>query len=217
VFDCLNSVALVQADHRPCPKCGTAFTPKRTNQKYCGRSCQSNASRGPRSGEYSYELAERNRKHYERAGWLCHDIYRLPFDQRLQFMADLIEAAREGDGELRGILTDPKLLGAEPCFGIGKLGDDKRNGAMKNIAKAADAYCRRFWGTGVANVVHKRATVPPTGEGNDVEGFAPVKRTIRTRTNKGGPRVKPEGWDYRQLLGHHLQTDTDPQSAPALI
>ena len=51
-----------------CPGCGTAFTPKRSNQSYCSRGCQKNASRGNRSAENK----QRSRWHYERLrrnGW----------------------------------------------------------------------------------------------------------------------------------------------------
>lgn len=152
-----------------CPKCQAEFAPKRRNQVYCGRECQRASSRNASRGSRSVENAERSRLHYERAKWLSHDLYRQPVDRRLGFMADVIEAARERDGQLRGILTDSSLLGAEPS----------RDG-RKNIAKAADAYCRKFWGQGVCEVIFKRCAEPPTGEIGADGSTCPPKSALRT-------------------------------------
>lgn len=181
-----------------CAACSQEFTAKRKDQRFCSRGCQKNAARGPRDATHSPEAQGRNRLHYIRAAWLCHDLYKAPPASRLGIMAELIEAAREQDGQLRVILTDPRLLSAPPDSRIGKLYPDDRNPEVKNIAKAADAYCRAFWGHGVRDVVYQRCPTPPTGEGDDIEGHAPE---IRLRTYRGKPQRAPDGFDYRASLG----------------
>lgn len=167
------NTAIVATSEATCPKCGKTFTRKRSNQRYCARSCQKaatrHAARGPRNGASSPEVRRLNYVHYMRARWLGHDLYQVKPSERLGFMATVIESARAHDGQLRGILTDPKLLREQ----------SRADGRM-NIAKAANAYCRKFWGHGVRDVVHKRCPEPPTGEGNDTAGHAPPQSAPHT-------------------------------------
>jgi len=131
-----------------CPTCDGRYVPRRTNQRYCNRACQRNATQGQRGGAHSPEAKRRNYAHYARSTWLCYDINRMPKEKLLGFLAEIIEAAREHDGQLRGILTDPKLLGACRGSTIGKLYPDTADPSVKNIAKVADTYCRTIWGMG---------------------------------------------------------------------
>lgn len=150
----------------PCPKCGVDFLPARSNQRYCSRECQKattrNTARGSRKTTESNEERQRSARHYNRARWLAHDLYALPPNTRLGFMAELIEAAREHDAQLRSILTDPVLLSA----GREDKGLFHRRApsSYKTIAQAAHAYCRKFWGHGVKDVVYRRCPDPETGE-----------------------------------------------------
>jgi hypothetical protein len=145
-----------------CPKCEVSFLPARSNQQYCTPSCQKNGVRGSRKATESPTEAGRSGRHYQRAKWLAHDIYGLPPNQRLGFMAKLIEAAREHDTQLRSIFTDPVLLSA----GREDRGLFHRKAPLtyKTIAQAADAYCRKFWGYGVRRVIYKECPEPETGE-----------------------------------------------------
>lgn len=169
-----------------CPKCGEGFSPARRNQKFCSRSCQQAATRNSARGPRDVENKQRNRNHYARAAWLCYDLHRMPRDRRLGFMAEIIAAAREHDGQLRVILSDPSLLGARWGDGIGKLYPDSHNNEVRNIAKAADAYCRKFWGHGVRAVVYKQCPEPPTGE---VLDEPPAQSALRIYRGEpfGGP------------------------------
>jgi len=156
-----------------CPGCGKAFTRKRTNQRYCTPPCQKattrHASRGPRAGGSSPEVQRRNTVHYTRARWLGHDLYLHQPSERLGFMATVIEAARARDGQLRSILTDPVLLKEQP-----------RADGRINIAKAANAYCRKFWGQGIRAVVHRDCPEPPTGVDGDTVGHVTPQSAPRT-------------------------------------
>lgn len=160
MFDHVTSVECPAPDL--CPACLTKFTRQRRNQQFCSRDCQKNASRGSRKVSDSWEAKRRSHAHYSRALWLAHDLYTSPPNQRLGFMAEIITAARTHDAQLRGILTDPRLL----CASRDSPGLFFRRcpASYKTIAQAADRYCRKFWGHGVRPVIFNRCPEPETGE-----------------------------------------------------
>ena len=83
------------------------------------------------------ENADRDRYHYARANDLFHEIYGVAPAYRLGAMRHILSFIPTDSG-LRNILTDQKLLGVDP-----------RPDGRKNIAKAADAYARKFHGLGI--------------------------------------------------------------------
>lgn len=180
-----------------CPHCEGLFLRSRPNKQYCTPQCAKaasrNAARGPRTVAASPELRLRSRRHYGRAMELAASIYSSPVGERLGMMAALIAAARDGDTELRNILTDPRLLTASPVQDR-HLFFKRCPGSYRTISQAANAYCRKFWGSGVQEVVSGNASEPPTGEPEDTVGHSP------RQTASSGPK-KPEGWDYRATLG----------------
>lgn len=149
-----------------CLGCTAPFIPARSNQRYCTPKCQKattrNTARGPRNVTNSSTERTRARYHNARAKELAVALYSLPPFERLGFMHDLIEAARDHDAHLRGILTDPRLLSAPPEKA--HLFFRRCPASYRTIAQAADAYCRRFWGYGAPDVVHSRCPEPETGE-----------------------------------------------------
>jgi hypothetical protein len=126
-----------------CPACGKHFTPARTNQKYCFRFCQKKATRHAARGLRHLENFARDELEATRARDLRETLYSTPPSERLGIMKDILDAAYH-DGGLRNILTRPELLSDRP-FSAGR-------GRM-NIAKAADAYCRKFLGMSVRSYV----------------------------------------------------------------
>lgn len=149
-----------------CPHCQQPFAAKRKGQQYCARPCAKAAtrhtSRGPRTVAESWSERARCRAHNGRAIELAAWLYMTPPAERLGLMAKLIAAARGHDAQLRSIFTDPRLLGASPHEPW--LFFRKAPRSYKTIAQAADAYCRRFWGAGVASVVQGHCPEPVTGE-----------------------------------------------------
>lgn len=140
---------------RLCPTCGKGFVPRRKDARFCRPLCQQKSSRGPRTIKDSHAERDRNRRHYSRARELADDLYSLPPGQRLGYMRELIAAAREGNTDLRAILTDKAVMcGSSRYTPKGRL----------TIAQAADRYCRAFWGHDVKAVVYGKAPEPPTGE-----------------------------------------------------
>jgi len=117
-----------------CPACGKHFTPARTNQQYCSRLCQKKATRHAARGFRHLENFARDELEATRARDLREMLYSAPPYERLGIMKDILDATHH-DGGLRNILTRPELLSDKP-FSAGR-------GRM-NIAKAADAYCKKF-------------------------------------------------------------------------
>lgn len=145
-----------------CPVCSVAFAPARSNQRYCCRACQMNASRSPRTSAKSATARRRSAAHYERAMFLAERLYSHPPALRLGFMAEIIEHAREHDANLRSLLTDPVLLRASRQDR--GLFWRRAPDAYRTIAQAANAYCKRFWGHSVSDVVNGRVPEPESGE-----------------------------------------------------
>lgn len=193
----MSAPTLVSPDDAPrlpgsltCPQCNAEFSPKRSNQRYCGVVCQKAKTRNTARGSRTAENARRNRDHYQRAAWLCYDLNRMAPNDRVSFMGDLILAARDHDAKLRNILTDPALLGASRDADIGKLFPDSHNVEVRNLAKVANAYCRARWGLGVKAVMAGHPVPPDAPQPSlaDMEG----QRESQPQT--------PHGWDYRSLL-----------------
>ena len=179
-----------------CPACGKHFTPARTNQQYCCRLCQKKATRHAARGFRHLENFARDELEATRARDLREMLYSAPPYERLGIMKDILDAAHH-DGGLRNILTRPELLSDKP-FSAGR-------GRM-NIAKAADAYCRKFLGMSVRSYVrHLRSQLGdnPTGEPLDVHikvvrdhndhGPVPKLNKLTMQNVKCIHKVLPEG------------------------
>lgn len=137
MLDSVEPIVLPNDQVCSCPGCNHDFMPKRSNQRYCSRACQRNAARGNRTKEN----AVRSYRHYERAARLSEFIYSIAPRERLGRMKDLLELAVTDSG-LRNILTDPELLNHPP-----------RADNRMNIAKAANAYVRKFYGLSIQSFV----------------------------------------------------------------
>jgi|GEM_PF-4575345 len=135
-----------------CASCSTAFTPKRSNQRYCARECQQSTSRNASRGDRSKENTKRSWQHYERAHRLTEMIYTAPPQERLGMMKHILEFI-PNDAGLRNILTDPDLHKKPP-----------RADNRMNIAKAANAYTLKFFGLSIKRYIKAvRAGDEPEG------------------------------------------------------
>lgn len=158
-----------------CPKCSTEFTPKRTNQIYCARTCQKAATRHTARGNRSRENTDRSLRHFERSQRLFEMIFTTPPSDRLGTMQYILSFIPVDSG-LRNILTDPGLLSERP-----------RVDGRKNIAKAADAYTKKFYGVSISTYVRKARTgaelegVPVTA--TEVVQPIPKLRPVLTKDN----------------------------------
>lgn len=92
---------------------------------------------------------------------MADSYYNLPPFERLGHMKELVDEARGGNSKLRNLLSNyylrhpsesDKWLHARGSRGYG------------TIAQAANAYCWRYWGTHVTDVVYNRCDEPETGE-----------------------------------------------------
>lgn len=189
-----------------CPKCGVQFQPRRRNQRFCDRECQRVATKHSARGSRAVENDQRNRDHYERAARLCYDFNRMAPWKRPAYLSRLIVAAKDGNAKLRNILTDPKLLGADRTSPIGKLYPDSKNCDVLNIAKEANAYCRKQWGIGIKAAIGTTANLPPAYVIEESEGelIGPVKEIYwqgLKRCGHLGFRKQPNtgNYDWREL------------------
>lgn len=126
-----------------CPKCNSGFTTSRTNQTFCSRPCQKAATQNAARGNRSRENTDRNLRHFERSQRLFEMIYTTPPSERLGAMQHILSFIPVDSG-LRNILTDPALLS-----------ERHRVDGRKNIAKAADAYTKKFFGVSISTYVRK--------------------------------------------------------------
>lgn len=166
--------ALKMSPEIECPVCNHSFSPSRSNQDYCSRSCQRNGSRT--STEFSDR--RRNRLHYE----LAHDVlynftYNTKREDKNRFLTDLLGSAIEGNSKIRNLLTDPRLR-HENC-----------RSRPTNVAKLVDTLCWRQLGCSSQDVIRgyvafdpKRLAVP----------YADARPIV--------PPPLPADWDFRDLL-----------------
>ncbi len=135
-----------------CPGCSAAFAPKRSNQRYCSSGCQRRSSRNSSRGSRSTENRQRSRRHYERVHRLTEMIYSAPPQERLGVMKHILDFVPH-DAGLRNILTDHELHRQTP-----------RSDGRMNIAKAANAYTKMFFGLSIQRYIEViRAGHKPEG------------------------------------------------------
>ena len=97
---------------------------------------------------------------------MAETLYRMPPDQRLGYIEEIVQLARSGNcPQLRKILTMPALIRPDPekthLFFRGSR-------TYCTISQAADRYCRFSpWKAGVTDVVRGNVPDPPTGEITD--------------------------------------------------
>ena len=169
--DTTTSAALQTSGTTDCLACGIPFIPGRKNQEYCSRCCQKNASRGLRH----LENFARDEHEAARARDLREMLYAAPPSERLGIMKYILDAAYH-DGSLRNILTRPELLADRP-FSAGR--------GQTNIAKAADAYCRKFLRMPVRSYIRRVRSLigdKPAGEPLDVH-----IEVVRDRSDQPSP------------------------------
>lgn len=186
-----------------CARCSVQFRPRRQGQRFCARDCQRATTRNSARGPRQAANAQRNRDHYSRAATLCYDINRLPPWKRLPFVSRLIAAAKDGDAKLRNILTDPSLLGADRSSGIGKLYPDSHDFDVLNIAKEANAYCRKRWGISIKTALDPNCPVQIEAE-PEAHFHGPIKETHWQRLKREGQlgfKAQPitGNYDWREL------------------
>lgn len=163
-----------------CPECALQFTPKRSNQHYCSTPCQKKATRNSNRSDRSNENRQRTKRHYERSWRLTEMLYSVPPTERLGEMKRILSYVPVDSG-LRNILTDPALLKERPCA----------NGTM-NIAKAADAYVRMFFGVSISTYVRKAR------DGLELEGVEVKWDSGRSSV----PRLRPSLTDSNVRCWH---------------
>lgn len=189
-----------------CPKCNEEFTPKRTNQQYCSSQCQKSASRNTARGPRDTEHQLANAYHYSRALDLADLLYSAPIGDRLGIMKAILEAAIEHDSGLRRILTDPKLLRANPTEK--HLFHRRASGSFKTISQAANAYTQKFCGVSIQTYL-RETRLGAAWDDYEVKrtvDHGPVPRLTKIRKAKcwhrplkSEPMAEKPAWDEAEI------------------
>ena len=143
-------------------KCKKDFVPRRKDMKFCHSNCRKAHSRGPQNSRYSRAKARHNTRFFETARRMGETLYSLPPQERLGHMKGLIDEARQGNTQLRAILSNHKLIHPNPVSEFWLF--PRSSWAFCTIAQAAQNYCKRYWHSDVADVVYGRVPEPDTGE-----------------------------------------------------
>lgn len=175
--------------HKLCPKCQTEFTPKRSNQTYCTDACRKNGTRGSRKAEDW----RANEEHQARAHDLFHMIYSAPVSERLGVMQHILSHVPI-DAGLRRILTDPKLL-REPPRGDGR----------KNIAKAANAYTKKFFGVSI------KTFIAQSREGTLNEAHPVTREMDHGAVLRLKPMRRVKCWHHPVMAKDRAEADRDAE------
>lgn len=183
----LNAVA--------CPHCDTIFVPRRKNQKFCCGKCRKLAhqvkerKKTPRNSRQCREVYRDNIERLESLISLTEAFYATRPDERLGFIKDLVDKARQGDRILRRLLTNKYFSRA--TYGERRWLFHRKAYTYPNVARAADNYCKRFWKARVEDVVRDNVPEPETGESRasgteELTGCRPAPEQNVFRTYKAG-------------------------------
>ena len=145
-----------------CPQCLNPFVPRRRDMRFCCPTCRKAFSRPIQNARHSRAKARKNAVFFDTARRLGERMYSLPPTERLGFMQQLVEEARQGNTQLRELLSNWKLRHPHPENDSWMFPRGSR--AYSTIAQAAQAYCWQFWKANVDDVVYCRVPEPPTGE-----------------------------------------------------
>lgn len=119
-----------------CPKCAVPFVPARSNQTYCSKACQKNATRAPRTVAASNEERRRQECRSGRLQGLSDTFFETPPKYRTAFMLALINEGRR-KSELRAWLIQRELL----CHWVHHEGSGRLH-----IVQCLDHFCREVFG-----------------------------------------------------------------------
>lgn len=144
-----------------CPQCGTEFK-YRSNKTYCSTKCRVYGNRAIQNARSSPSKARHNAEFFDTARRMGETFYALPPQHRLGHMQELIREARDGNTQLRELLSNWKLRHPHPEHDSWMFPHGRR--VYSTIAQEAQSYCLRFWGANVGDVVYDRVPEPPTGE-----------------------------------------------------
>lgn len=152
-----------------CKVCQASFK-ARGGKVYCSKRCSRHALRPIQNSTTltdegfpsSPTKKRKNLEFFDTASLLGDRLYSLPPDRRLGYVQELIAEARGGNVFLREILSNYKLLHPNPVTDRWMF--HRACPEYCTIAQAANRYCLKFWGAGVADVVYCRAPEPETGQ-----------------------------------------------------
>lgn len=207
----LRTNALFDLTYAICPTCQSSFLLGRKDQRYCHANCRKTAyhrrdrAKNPRNSQSSRVKYKENADLFDRALRMAETLYTMPPAERLGHMKMLIDEARSGNQAIKDVLSNKFLL--DVSYDAYPWLFWRRNRSYLNITQAADAYCRRFWGAGVIDVVKGLVKEPETGEIFEPLTFVGAARTVAGRKRVAPIFRKGNTWDYlaslfATLFGH---------------
>lgn len=147
---------------RRCPNCGVEVMGRR-NKLFCSANCRKRHSEPKQNAVNSPRKRRTNMEFFVRARRLGEELYKVRPQDRLGFIKDLIDEARNGDvSQLKDILSNYKLLHPHPFNDRHMFPKGSRS--YCTIAQATRNYCKKFWRADVSDVVYGRVSEPDTGE-----------------------------------------------------
>lgn len=151
-----------------CHECKEIF-PYRSNKRFCSDNCRKANARkkdrrkNPVNAANRRSAKRQQNEDFDLAMRMAETLYTMPPSQRLGYIEDVIQVARQGESaRLRRVLTNPAFIWPDPQ----KLHLFFRRapGSYCTISQAADRYCRRSpWQAGVKEVVRGDVPEPATG------------------------------------------------------
>ena len=132
--------------------------------RFCRATCRKAHSRRQHTHPVLGSRVKRrkNAEFFDTARRMGETYYSLPVTERLGHIKGLVDEARAGNTQLRELLSNRKLMHLHPKNDRWMFPNG--NPAYSTIAQVAQAYCWRFWGENVGDVVYGRVPEPPTGE-----------------------------------------------------
>lgn len=152
-----------------CPVCCHGFNKSRKNKVYCSPKCKKSHSqriirkKHKNNSKESRAKRRENEVLFDTAFRLAEMLYTTPPNERLGFMNNLIEKAREGTSLLRSLLINITFV--YPDRENKKLFRHGCPQEYKTISEAANAYCLNSpWQSDVISVIKGMVPEPSTGE-----------------------------------------------------
>ncbi len=135
-----------------CHQCGASFYAQRSSAKFCDATCRKASSRGgvPENRTTSPTKRRREDELFNLHMILCKTYYGMPPADRPAYLEGLIDRARNGDNNVKEILTNLYLLKAKEGS---KVYNYRGSRAYPTIPQEASRFVTTNWGVSIGDAV----------------------------------------------------------------
>lgn len=172
-----------------CKQCGVAFCAQRKSAQFCDATCRKAHSRNgiPVNRNTSREQKRREDEFFDQHMRMCEVYYGLAPKERPAYLLGLIDKARQGDTQLRRILTNYVLLRNTEIMPRVIHWRGSKN--YPTIAQEAHAFCKWHFDAGIAYVLdHPELEFLP---GTQLHSFAMRKGDFERSMRRLQKKVLP--------------------------